>query len=872
MLRGNTIKSNYVGMIPHSLELIKLKQQEFTVFSSKKHPNKQLSNDVINVKFNQKVRGALEIIKECKKNLSELENKKLDDKQKEYKMYLEQRILEFEKVKNRKGYQEVKIDDLRSHLYQNGFTVATIDKDTGEISKTVYVVYKRSSAKSRTGQCLFIKEDLYNVMINWSRLSLPLVEDMSIDYASLLAYESLVGSSIEDTIKINPEKILIVDDVDSKFNQTANVVEKGQDGYLDSVTKDVKISNSLFDGQSLLDAKYFKKGQSMKLLRNHMFKSAAFNTNIQTFLKDNCPDDIDYEDWLLKDMFGNMVYAKDVELIITPSSLKALKFSSVIGEDKYMWDYWKQKVKEDGNLFGVCKHEKASKKGYDYNDNILQQTSYQMINSMPLQKEDLEKLTVFERQYIDDLKNNDDIFINHIEKHANTVNSNLMFVELYSINPDIVHTKVFRDFRKQQIKDHINHIKKGKVRLNGDYCVMLGNAVEFLLHAIGKFDLKETKLTLKENEVYTTLFDDGKELTGFRNPHTSPSNVLICKNTYNGQIKEYFNLSENIVVVNAVKFALQDILSGSDYDSDTILLIENEDLLSVSKKCYGQYYVCINKVDGNKKNYNLNKTHMCEIDNQLSNSQRNIGEVVNLGQLCMSRYWDLINGGSSVEGIKQLLKITDVMTVLSGICIDMAKKFYDINIEDEIKNVKSHLQLKTVVVKGKEIEKKPKFWVNVSQNSNVKKSVANYECPMDYLDVVMSDLSKADYKKNINLIELLIKQRTNDANRKQKSKIEMYIRELKVVATSLENEQLVDKNEKYNMLEDATNVCANNIAKFKVKKETMYDILSRIEDDYSEIALRTMNILHKTQPEMFINAFKKSQNFSKQGLDLPINA
>ena len=62
---------------------------------------------------------------------------------------------------------------------------------------------------------------------------------------------------------------------------------------------------------------------------------------------------------------------------------------------------------------------------------------------------------------------------------------------------------------------------------------MIGNPLEMLYHAIGDFDISDIKpyqQPLKGNEVYTKLFKDKQELTGFRNPHTSPSNVLLAKN------------------------------------------------------------------------------------------------------------------------------------------------------------------------------------------------------------------------------------------------------------------------------------------------------------------------------------------------------
>ena len=215
-------------------------------------------------------------------------------------------------------WDKVSVEELRKELYLNGFAVSFTNSRTGKVKQIKYVVYKRSSAKSRTGQCLFIKESLYNKMIKWSRMELPFRKGQAMDLASLLAYESLVGSSLEYTININPDNILIVDDVESKFKQIANVVRTDRvSNRLDSFTEEADISNSLFDGESLLSHEYFPENKSMLLLRNHMFKSASFNCNIQQFLMDHKPDRIVYDEWQIKNMFGEKIYAKDIEMICT---------------------------------------------------------------------------------------------------------------------------------------------------------------------------------------------------------------------------------------------------------------------------------------------------------------------------------------------------------------------------------------------------------------------------------------------------------------------------------------------------------------------------------------------------------------------------
>lgn len=155
---------------------------------------------------------------------------------------------------------------------------------------------------------------------------------------------------------------------------------------------------------------------------------------------------------------------------------------------------------------------------------------------------------------MNNFKNNDELFVEYIKDNANDMNTNEMFADLYDINHDLVNTKIFRNFRKNIISSYVTHIKNGKVRLSGDYCVMLGNPLEFLYHSIGLLDTIDPKpIALKSNEVYTKLFGQ-KEITGFRNPHTSPSNVLLANNILAPEIDRYFNLSDNIVCVNAIGF------------------------------------------------------------------------------------------------------------------------------------------------------------------------------------------------------------------------------------------------------------------------------------------------------------------------------
>lgn len=137
---------------------------------------------------------------------------------------------------------------LRKELYENGFVLNGVK----------YIRYKRTTAKSRKGHCLFIIEKLYKKMINWSRLNLHFEENEILDLPSLFAYESLPLSSIEDIIEIDPESILIIDDIESKFFKRCSVTRLNKEtGLLQAKDEEIELFNNLFDGQSLVDKSIF---------------------------------------------------------------------------------------------------------------------------------------------------------------------------------------------------------------------------------------------------------------------------------------------------------------------------------------------------------------------------------------------------------------------------------------------------------------------------------------------------------------------------------------------------------------------------------------------------------------------------------------
>ena len=94
-------------------------------------------------------------------------------------------------------------------------------------------------------------------MMKWSYNGLYYRPDESLDLASIEAYLSLPMSSIISTLQILPENILLIDDYESIFKDKVMATRVNESHRLYTQEEEIEISNSIWDGQSLMDSSLF---------------------------------------------------------------------------------------------------------------------------------------------------------------------------------------------------------------------------------------------------------------------------------------------------------------------------------------------------------------------------------------------------------------------------------------------------------------------------------------------------------------------------------------------------------------------------------------------------------------------------------------
>lgn len=309
-----------------------------------------------------------------------------------------------------------------------------------------------------------------------------------------------------------------------------------------------------------------------------------------------------------------------------------------------------------------------------------------------------------------------------------------------------------------------------------------------------------------------------------------------------------------------MKNNLLERLSGADFDSDQLLITDDNVLVKSVKKIYGKFLV---PTDFTPKKASV-RTNSIEdkIDLDIKTSKNLIGEIINLSQILNSEYWDRLHKNKPVDGLYELISQLDVMSCIE---IDKAKKESVVNSDMELKKIRKGGYISygniTRDKKVKEVMCRPYFFKFVGAGKNYK--FVKKETPMDYLEVIIDkEIPKAENNiETINFLDLLAYENTQKSNRKQINSIFNTIDKLNNEVNGIWASNL-DREDKLNYCQIKKEKTMNAINKLKITDYTMSTILHRLNKDYQnkhgalkKSGLLLLNILYSKNKKRFINLF-----------------
>lgn len=611
-------------------------------------------------------------------------------------------------------YRKISKGDLRVKYYEEGMSITYAD---GECIH--YKMLYRTPGKAKKGTCMFIRDELYDKAHNFLYMGMASTNKI----VEVGAYSSLITSSIVGRIKIEPDQILVLPDVEA--GSVADVITVNTDASRHCYVKreaGYELKNNIFDGQALIDSSIFPEwGNGYILLRHHMTKCAAFSANIELFMRDHFG--LEYDTAVVKDMWGRDVSVKNIKLITTESAFKWLKFD-------LSFDYWSEWVKANGCMFGIVKTAHESKLGN------VQRMSYQMTNALNIN--DMEAVAARSVSYIEALKTDIDVFLEYLAKNVNFSNDYDVLLALVEHNPDFIYSSYFHDRRSTIINSYVMNFKSGHTIQNADNLTIVGSPYAMLMHAVGLNALDDPTFDVEEGAIqcYSERFEDGEYLAEFRSPFNCRSNLGCMHNRLHPLIKKYFNLGRLCVAVNMVGTNFQDKNNGSDQDSDSIYTTNQPEIVEHAKYCVKHYPTIVNKIPKDSKKYTYSMKDFAKVDNELAAAQLAIGESSNLAQLALTYTYNFDD--------PKYEEYACILSVLAQVAIDNAKRKFDIDLNSEIRRIKEDMNIDenglplfwqiTKKDKRKAKNDEQRHERNKTNKKKIlKKTNPNLVCPMNYL-------------------------------------------------------------------------------------------------------------------------------------------
>lgn len=816
-------------------------------------------------------------------------------------------------------------EELRKDLYENGVKITKGDK----IYK--YQRITTTSSKARQGKAMFALNEVIDKEtgeIIREKLADKWMDDCSLGLHSVFkkraengkaakvveeVYFSLDQSALIDGMyfDFNPDNMLVIPDVDAlvKAPKAMRLFSNEKEKLCIEELVEAITKNTMWDGQMLADSSLFKGlDTSFALLREKMFKSCAFNTELVEYFKEYCKENgLDYDTIEVVDYFGRTMKLKDVKMITTENSTKFVKFAEDMfpGENKKtaqrkFFELWAEDVKKRGCKAGIVKTEHASA----YGD--LQKMSYQMFNSLPLgsthemTKENIKKILKEQKNVFNKMKDSNVEFVDWLEKNANEMNGYERVAALCRRNGEYTKTKEFKEFKSRVLNQLKADIESGRVLVEGDNNVMVSNPIEMMNHALNQntaghkvkgFNVEDGKLDKtdfinsfgNENGKRVKVWSKGKtygqDFAAFRSPHSTDSSIVLMKNIHNPNAQNKLNkvmrnLGENVVVVDSTEFPLQDMLAGCDYDSDFVLMTSNDTIIDiVEEKSWLKKPITINNVGNSPATYLYNGEDLAKKD--IAVAANHIGEIVNTGQIYQSHIQHLERTGGDEKAIKELKIIAAELDGLSGMAIDSAKRMPLL----AGKGTKNGIEVALDKIKGSEYALRnedgkilyPEFFKNISQDPNIGKKTQKMECNMDILKETVGEEFKNSAKEEaLDINEMLdLGEWNNNVKLRLIEDFKEYGNKIKSCYAQKSGISKEEAKDIDRLIEQYTSELSAKIKKRMTNstaKKNMSGLINAIYNGYSDsdrnarkFASLIQDAMYKLNPEAYLSCFVKGE-------------
>ena len=275
-----------------------------------------------------------------------------------------------------------------------------------------------------------------------------------------------------------------------------------------------------------------------------------------------------------------------------------------------------------------------------------------------------------------------------------------------------------------------------------------------------------------------------------------------------------------------------------------MLLTNNKILVNSALKNYNNFKVPTCFVEAKKTKRYYTNEHKEDLD--IKTSVNKIGEIVNLSQYLNSVMWDnIFKTKTNVEENLDIYYDICKLAVLSGLCIDSAKKEFELNFAKEIGKLKQKYE---IIKDNKRI--KPMFFKSITTENGYKLSpncrYINFDTPMDYLQSELRKKTFSRYKKPeiyYSWADIVIKPDLNQYDKTSYNKRDKIIEILKDTMNEILSVYSLSDKKQYSILEIQNNglLKANELNDNRLTTYLLMKILN--DESYTYISKLLFSLL-----------------------------
>lgn len=393
--------------------------------------------------------------------------------------------------------------------------------------------------------------------------------DLPVVPAKYEAYKALTCSASQKICE--PNGILIVSDNIIPITTDVIDIDEGEHGEPIVAYKNISVNNNASDGFNLCTYDYMKRvSESLGIdyvtsgvcLRNAYCKGMLYAFPIVEFCEKYLGS------YIVKDIWGNDVDIRTIDMILTESSLKF--WSSYTSSENYIEQY-----RSHGYGFRVTKII-----GHELED--TRELNYQYLQSYKFTDDDIKELCQPTVDYLTgSLCGDYDQTLRFLGmKDENNNNNNLMPKETWQkallLGEQMINEPNIIYHINKLINKKIDNAKIGKLICNGNYQQVSGDPFALMQHICG---LEVTGL-LNAKECYSDYWSnrDIDDVVVFRSPMIGHNNIRRMTVKNNADVNYWYQYMSNVFILNGFDSACM-ALSGCDYDGDSVFSTNNNVLL-----------------------------------------------------------------------------------------------------------------------------------------------------------------------------------------------------------------------------------------------------------------------------------------------------